>query len=111
VLRYTVQTVTQHSKQMQKLTITHITNINNIMLKTISNYINTYSIANTYDTLVVTDVLYNTYALQKFNNTKNVQQLHNAIIKQDTLVREYFIAVLQYIEHNNLIATNKFCCA
>lgn len=111
MLRYTTQTVTQHSKQMQKLTITHITNINNIMLKTISNYINTYNIANTYDTLVVTDVLHNTYALQKFNNTKNVQQLHNAIIAQDTLVREYFIAVLKYIEHNNLIATHKFCCA
>jgi len=96
---------------MQKLTVTHITNINTIMLNTISNYIKHYNIANTYDPTVVTDVLYNTYALQKFNNTKNVQQLHNAIIAQDTLVREYFIAVLQYVEQNNLIAAHKFCCS
>jgi ABC-type uncharacterized transport system permease subunit len=95
---------------MQKLTITHITNINTLMLNTISTYINTYNIANTYDTLIAQDVLHNSYALHKFNNTKNVQQLHNAIIAQDTLVREYFVAVLQYIENNNLIATSKFCC-
>lgn len=96
---------------MQKLTITHITNINNLMLKTISTYINTYNTANTYDPLVIADTLHNTYALHKFNSTKNVQQLHNAIIMQDTLVREYFINVLQYIENNNLIATSKFCCS
>jgi hypothetical protein len=95
---------------MQKLTITHITNINTLMLNTISTYINTYNIANTYDNLIAQDVMYNSYALNKFNNTKNVQQLHNAIIAQDTLVREYFVAVLQYIENNNLIATSKFCC-
>ena len=95
---------------MQKLTITHITNINHLMLNTISNYINTYNIANTYDNLIAQDVMYNSYALNKFNSTKNVQQLHNTIIAQDTLVREYFIAVLQYIESNNLIATSKFCC-
>ena len=96
---------------MQKLTITHIANINNLMLATISNYINTYNTANTYDPLVITDTLHNTYALHKFNSTKNVQQLHNAIIMQDTLVREYFINVLQYIENNNLIAASKFCCS
>jgi ABC-type uncharacterized transport system permease subunit len=96
---------------MQKLTVTHITNINTIMLNTISNYIKHYNIANTYDNLIAQDVLHNTYALHKFNNTKNVQQLHNAIIAQDTLVREYFVAVLQYIEQNNLIAASKFCCS
>jgi len=96
---------------MQKLTITHITNINHLMLKTISNYINTYNIANTYDNLIAQDVMYNSYALNKFNNTKNVQQLHNTIIAQDTLVREYFINVLSYIENNNLIPASKFCCS
>ena len=96
---------------MQKLTITHITNINHLMLDTISTYIKQYNTANTYDPLVITDTLHNTYALHKFNSTKNVQQLHNAIIMQDTLVREYFINVLQYIENNNLIATSKFCCS
>jgi len=96
---------------MQKLTITHITNINTLMLNTISNYINTYNIANTYDNLIAQDVVHNSYALHKFNNTKDVQQLHNTIIAQDTLVREYFVNVLQYIENNNLIATSKFCCS
>ena len=96
---------------MQKLTVTHIANINHLMLNTISTYIKQYNIANTYDPLVITDVLHNTYALHKFNNTKNVQQLHTAIIAQDTLVREYFVNVLQYIENNNLIAASKFCCS
>jgi len=96
---------------MQKLTITHITNINTLMLNTISNYITNYNIANTYDNLIAQDVVHNSYALHKFNNTKDVQQLHNAIIAQDTLVREYFVNVLQYIENNNLIATSKFCCS
>ena len=96
---------------MQKLTITHITNINTLMLNTISNYITHYNIANTYDNLIAQDVVHNSYALHKFNNTKDVQQLHNAIIAQDTLVREYFVNVLQYIENNNLIAASKFCCS
>ena len=96
---------------MQKLTITHITNINTLMLNTISTYINTYNIANTYDNLIAQDVVHNSYALHKFNNTKDVQQLHTAIIAQDTLVREYFVNVLQYIENNNLIAASKFCCS
>jgi len=96
---------------MQKLTVTHITNINTLMLNTISTYIKHYNTANTYDNLIAQDVLHNSYALHKFNNTKDVQQLHNTIIAQDTLVREYFIAVLQYIENNNLIAANKFCCS
>jgi len=96
---------------MQKLTVTHITNINHLMLNTISTYIKQYNIANTYDPLLITDTLHNTYALHKFNSTKNVLQLHNAIIAQDTLVREYFVNVLSYIENNNLIPANKFCCS
>ena len=96
---------------MQKLTVTHITNINHLMLNTISTYIKQYNTANTYDPLLITDTLHNTYALHKFNSTKNVLQLHNAIIAQDTLVREYFVNVLSYIENNNLIPANKFCCS
>jgi len=96
---------------MQKLTATHITKINTIMLDTISTYIKQYNIANTYDPLLITDTLHNTYALHKFNNTKNIQELHNAIIAQDTLVREYFVNVLRYIENNNLIPASKFCCS
>ena len=56
------------------------------------------------------DVAYNTNALAQFNNTLNAQELHNAIMQQDTLVREYYIAVLQYIETKRLITADKFCC-
>jgi hypothetical protein len=39
-----------------------------------------------------------------------VQKLHRDIIAQDTIVREHFVELLQYIEENNLIAREEFAC-
>ena len=56
------------------------------------------------------DIAHNVAALDVFNKTNNVQQLHDNIMLQDTLVREEYINVLRYIEQNNLIAADCFCC-
>ena len=95
---------------MQKLTAKHITQINVLLLKTTEEYINVFANEEDIDTMFAEDVAYNVNALVQFNTDKNVLALHNAIIMQDTLVREFYISVLLYIENNALISANKYCC-
>ena len=94
---------------MRKATIAQVAAINTLVLDITAQYIKAYNTADMHS-LVVYDVQHNINALAAFNNTKNVQQLHNSIMQQDTLVREYYVAVLQYIEKNNLIPSSNFCC-
>ena len=103
---------------MRKITPKHILQINKLMLKTTEDYIN-FSTTQwgvnspvTADNLKYStlDVQHNINALVQFNADLNVQQLHDSIMLQDTFVREYYIATLQYIEENNLIKSNMFCC-
>ena len=98
---------------MQKLTATHVADIQRLMLKTTEDYINTF-VTEDDDasslSMYATDVQHNTNALVAFIKDKNVQQLHDSIMQQDTLVREYYYAVLRYIEDNALISSNNFCC-
>jgi hypothetical protein len=103
---------------MRKLTSAHKLEINMLVLKTTQDYIDfsttqhgvNYPI--TVDNLQfhTQDIQYNVNALAAFNKDSNVQNLHDAIMQQDTFVREYYIDVLQYIESNNLIPSNQFCC-
>ena len=95
---------------MQKLTAKHIAQINVLLLKTTEEYINVFANEEDIDTMFAEDVAYNINALVQFNTDKNVLALHNAIIMQDTLVREFYISVLLYIEDNALISANKYCC-
>ena len=103
---------------MRKLTQAHILQINMLVLKTTEDFI-TFSTTQYGDHFPITadnlkysamDVQKNINALVQFNADLNVQQLHDSIMLQDTFVREYYIATLQYIEENNLIAKNAFCC-
>ena len=91
----------------------HVIVINNLMLKTTESYINTF-VSEDEDassiSMYATDVQHNINALVNFNATKDVQALHNSIMLQDTLVREYYISVLLYIERNKLINKRDFCC-
>jgi len=91
----------------------HVIVINNLMLKTTESYINTF-VSEDEDagsiSMYAEDVAYNVNALVAFNATKDVQVLHNSIMLQDTLVREYYISVLLYIERNKLINKRNFCC-
>jgi len=95
---------------MQKLTAKHIAQINVLLLKTTEEYINVFANEEDIDTMFAEDVAYNVNALVQFNTDKNVLALHKAIIMQDTLVREFYISVLLYIEDNALISANKYCC-
>ena len=46
------------------------------------------------------DIAHITSALAEFAQTKNMQDLHSKIMRQDTFVREYFIDTLEYIEQS-----------
>ena len=96
---------------MRKLTAKHTAQINVLLLKTTEEYINCF-VTDKKDlySMYAEDVAHNVNALVQFNADNNVQALHNAIMQQDTIVREYYIAVLQYIEDNALISANNFCC-
>lgn len=97
----------------RKLTAKHKLAITELMFKNIASYINIYCTDNTNTSstdMYVGDIAHNNNALATFNKDNNVQNLHNAIMYQDTLVREHFVAVLQYIEKNDLISANNFCC-
>ena len=93
--------------------VKHIIVINNLMLKTTESYINTF-VSEDEDvssiSMYADDVAHATNALVAFNTSNDAQALHDSIMQQDTLVREYYIAVLLYIERNKLIDKRNFCC-
>jgi hypothetical protein len=103
---------------MRKLKPADILQINMLMLKTTEDYIS-FSTTQYGEHTPVTadnlkysaeDIQRNINALVQFNTDKNVQALHKAIVMQDTIVREFYISVLLYIEDNALISANKYCC-
>ena len=91
----------------------HTVKINTLMLKTIESYINTF-VSEDEDassiSMYAEDVARAANALVAFNASNDAQALHNSIMLQDTIVREYYIAVLLYIERNKLIDKRNFCC-
>jgi hypothetical protein len=93
--------------------VKHIIVINNLMLKTTESYINTF-VSEDEDassiSMYAEDVAHAVNALVAFNASNDVQALHDSIMLQDTLVREYYISVLLYIERNKLINKRNFCC-
>jgi hypothetical protein len=103
---------------MRKLKQADILQINMLVLKTTEDFISFSTTQHgehypvTADNLKFNteDVQRNINALVQFNTDNNVQQLHDSIMRQDTFVREYYIEVLRYIEENNLIKNNMFCC-
>jgi len=98
---------------MRKVTAVHFLQLQRLMLSTTESYINTFADAQSDSSalsMYADDVAYNINALVQFNKSKDAQALHNSIMYQDTLVREYYIEVLQYIESNKLINSNLFCC-
>jgi hypothetical protein len=91
----------------------HVVIINTLLLKTMESYINTF-VNDGEDassiSMYAEDVAYAANALVAFNTSNDVQALHNSIMLQDTLVREYYIDILLYIERNKLINKRNFCC-
>ena len=99
---------------MPKANSKQVLAINTLMLKTTESYINTF-VSEDEDvssiSMYAEDVAHNINALVNFNATKDAQALHASIMLQDTLVREYYYAVLKYIESNKLINKRNFCCS
>ena len=96
---------------MRKVTKAQQKQINLLMLATINSYINCFA---TKDSdlqslqMYADDVANNVNALTIFNSNLCADTLQNNIMQQDTLVREYFIAVLQYLEKQQLV-THSVC--
>jgi hypothetical protein len=91
----------------------HIVAINQLMLNTTAEYINCFAKDESdidQFKMYTSDIAHNIAALDVFNNTLNAQALHDNIMQQDTLVREFYISVLLYIENNKLIPAKMFCC-
>ncbi len=99
--------------KMRKVTKTHAVAINKLMLPLINTvaYIDEDENDFSMYKMCADDVAHNVSALCVFNNTLDAETLHNNIMRQDTLPREHFYAVLQYIEDNALINANAFCCS
>ncbi len=97
---------------MNKLTNETIAKINFLMLKTTQEYIDSFvtDVNDSNYIMYTMDVQHNINALAQFNKDNNVQNLHENIMRQDTLVREYYIETLRYIENNKLISSNRYCC-
>jgi hypothetical protein len=98
---------------MRKVTAVHFLQIQRLMLNTTQDYLRCFVDQQSDTTslsMYATDVQHNINALVAFNKNKDAQALHNSIMYQDTLVREYYIDVLRYIEENALISANNFCC-
>ena len=91
----------------------HTVKINTLMLKTIESYVNTF-VNEDEDassiSMYAEDVARAANALVAFNANNDAQALHNSIMYWDTIVREYYIDVLLYIERNKLIDKRNFCC-
>jgi hypothetical protein len=98
---------------MRKITAKNKTAIIQLMFKTTADYINTFCIEDIdafNASMYIGDIAYNTNALNNFIKDNNALNLHNAIMQQDTIVREFYYTTLKYIEDNNLIPLNMFTC-
>jgi len=97
---------------MRKLTKAHVLAINKLMLPLINTV--AYITEDENDlgmfTMYASDIAHNVSALCVFNVTFDVEVLHDSIMRQDTIVREHFYTVLQYIEDNALINKRMFAC-
>ena len=111
-VQYNKHLTTQRSFYMNKLTPDSIAKINFLMLKTTQEYIDSFvtDVNDSNYIMYTMDVQHNINALAQFNKDNNVQDLHENIMRQDTLVREYYIETLRYIENNKLISANRYCC-
>jgi len=98
---------------MRKVSAVNFLEINRLMLKTTESYINCFvdKDADISSIKMYTDdVAHNIAALSVFNSNKDASVLHNSIMYQDTLVREFYYVVLKYIEDNKLIASEEYTC-
>ena len=86
------------------LNLDQVATVNKIMLKSIANYCVMFGKDDDSEQLemYVDDIAYNTNALAEFNSTKDWQAFYDSVYEQDTIVREEFMDVLDYMSENGL---------
>jgi len=86
------------------LNLDQVATVNKIMLKSIANYCATFGedVDSEQLEMYVDDIAYNTNALFEFNSTKDWQAFYDSVYEQDTIVREEFMDVLDYMSDNGL---------
>jgi len=97
---------------MPKANRTHAVAINKLMIplvNTVAYFDPEYTDINVYK-MCADDIAHNINALCTFNASLDASALHTSIMRQDTVPREHFYAVLKYIEDNGLIPANKYTC-
>ena len=96
---------------MRKLTKQQFNDIINCVREDIANYVAlTKRVFMGTDTegnacvceLQYTDIVYVNEVLVDFMLHKDVQKLYEALLHQDTFVREKFLSVMRYCEENNI---------
>ena len=91
---------------MRKLTKVHFNNIVNVLREDIAAYVAKTKQVFTKDSVVnelqYDDIVYVNNKLVNFMLDKDVQKLYNALIAQDTYVREQFLSVMYYCEEHNI---------
>ena len=86
------------------LNYAQVATVNKLMLKAIASYCTTFGKDDDSDQLEMyaDDIAHNAAALAKFNDTKDWQQFYNDVYEQDTIAREEFYEVLDYMSDNGL---------
>ena len=86
---------------MQALTVFQRARISNLVFALTAEYIQSYCV-NQKDSdntdMYCGDIIHNINALKTFENTGDIEELYDNIMQQDTLVREYYIQVLEAID-------------
>ena len=104
----------------RKVSIEHITDITSITLATMQQYTEFCKLRKEEDDLAAAalredvnmhfeDLLHMQAALHKFVQDRDADALQDAIMTQDTFVREYYINTLLYLEDEGLVSEN-VCC-
>mgnify|MGYP006271221279 CR=1 FL=1 len=83
-----------------------VTAINKMMLDCIGGYCRLFAADRAVDdendvgylAMIAEDVAYNAAALNEFNDTKDAKQLRESLYMQDTIAREQFYDVIDYID-------------
>lgn len=109
--------VQQSKANMQKVTQAHATQVVTLLQQVVANYkefatwcAQQADTTQADETMHANDIVYMQAACAAFATNKNASVLHDALMRQDTFVREYCISVLRYLEDAALIPRNMYAC-
>lgn len=95
----------------KQLAQAHKAAILELMLHKTAAYITRFANSKADLGMYTDDVAHNAAAAAAFNKTGDCLALHDAVMSQDTLPRDYYNSVLRYIEDNALIPAYRNVCS